>query len=281
MLNIRLDYIEKLLTSMKANHLSTLFFLFLCSCQVDEYSPNQKFDEGSPVEVNAREIKSLPQKPPGSPLRIAVSADTQRAYRECEVFVDHINSRNDIDFVVLNGDVSDFGLLAEFRAVEKIYSGLNVPFITIIGNHDQLANGYDVYTRMFGPANFTFNHASVKFVCFDSNSREHKFNGEAPDMVWLADHLKLEPGVNHLIAISHVSSTDFDFDSNVAGQYEDLMNDTPGVLASIHAHQHSAHIIYSRNGRGIPFIITSAILNRAYTQIDISNDTLTATEKSF
>jgi Icc protein len=267
---------------MKPNFLVTLLmFPLLWGCQVNEYSPNQKFNEKSPTEVNARELKTLPQKPPGSPLRIAVSGDTQRTYKETQLFVDHINSRNDIDFVFLNGDVSDFGLLAEFEGVEKIYSGLKVPFITIIGNHDQLANGYDVYKRMFGPVNFTFNYGGVKFVCFDSNSREHNFDGKIPDMDWLHENLKLEPGVKNLIAMSHVSSTDSDFDSRLTAPYEELMNSTPGVLASIHSHQHSAHLIYSNNGTGVPYIITDAIVNRAYTLIDINNDRLTATESSF
>jgi Icc protein len=253
----------------------------LWGCQVNEYSPNQKFNEKSPTEVNARELQLLAQKVAGKTLRIAVSGDTQRTYKESQLFVDHINSRNDIDFVFLNGDVSDFGLLAEFEGVEKIYGQLKVPFITIIGNHDQLANGYDVYTRMFGVVNFTFNYGGVKFVCFDSNSREHNFNGQIPDMDWLSKNLKLEPGVKNLIAMSHVSSIDSDFDSRLTAPYEALMNNTPGVLASIHSHQHSAHLIYSENGKGIPYIITNAIVNRAYTLVDINNDKLTATEVSF
>jgi len=260
-------------------------FLFalsvFCGCQLDEYSPNQKFNGQSPSDVNARELSTFPQKPAGSPIRVAVSGDTQRTYKEAQLFVDHINARDDIDFVFLNGDISDFGLLGEFVGVEKIYSQLKVPFVSIIGNHDQLANGYEVYKRMFGAVNFTFNYAGIKFVCFDSNSREHNFNGQIPDMNWLASNLKLEPGIKNLIAVSHVSSIDSDFDSRLTLPYENLLNGTPGVLASIHSHQHSAHLIYSKNGKGIPYIITSGIVNRSYTLIDINNDQLTATEASF
>jgi Icc protein len=260
-----------------------LFFALplLISCNATEFSPNQKFNDNTATDVNATEIRSLPSKPSGSPIRIAVSGDTQRKYNESQLFVDHINARDDVDFVVLNGDVSDFGLLLEFDGIYKIYSGLKVPFITVIGNHDQVANGYDIFLRMFGPTNFTFDYAGVKFVCHDSNSREHNFDGLIPDISWLKQNLTLDPDTKHIVALSHVPPTDGDFDQQLRNGYENLMNSTPGLLASIHSHQHSPDVIYRKDGQGIPFIITNAIVNRAYTIIDISNDQLTAQAVTF
>jgi len=260
-----------------------LFFAlpFLFGCNSTEFSPNQKFNDNTATDVNAKEIRTLASKASGSPIRIAVSGDTQRKYNESKLFVEHINSRNDIDFVVLNGDVSDFGLLLEFDGIYKIYSGLKVPFITVIGNHDQVANGYDIFQRMFGQTNFTFNYAGVKFVCHDSNSREHNFDGLIPDISWLKQNLKLDLNTQHIVALSHVPPTDGDFDPELRNNYEDLMNNTPGMLASIHSHQHSPDVIYRQDGKGIPFIITNAIVNRAYTIIDISNEQLTAQAVNF
>lgn len=255
--------------------------LIVCSCNVSEYSPNQKFNRTSATNVNATQIAKLPEKSQGTAFRVAVSGDTQRMYHEARLFVDHINSRNDIDFVILNGDISDFGLLLEFDAINKIYSGLRVPFIAVIGNHDILANGEDVYKRMFGPLNFTFNYAGVKFVCHDSNSREYNFNGTVPNLDWLSSNLQLEDGINNIVAFSHVPPTDNDFDQNLKTPYETLMNKSPGVLASIHSHQHSDQVIYRQNDQGVPFIITNAIVNRAYTIIDIQDAKLTAEAASF
>ena len=266
---------------MKSTFLACLVAVLLSSCNVNEFSPNQKFNADSPTDVNAKEISTLPEKVAGSAIRIAVSGDTQRKYNEAQLFVDHINSRDDIDFVILNGDISDFGLLLEFQGIYKIYSGLKVPFISVIGNHDQLANGYDVYKRMFGQTNFTFNYGGVKFVCHDSNSREHGFDGTIPDLAWLRDNLKMENGINNIVALSHVPPTDGDFDKNLEQPYEDLFNTTPGMLASIHSHQHSPDVIYRKNDTGIPFIITNAIVNRAYTIIDISNGQLHAQAEGF
>ncbi len=258
-----------------------LFFLLLWGCNSDEYSPNQKFNRSTPTNVNAREIAKLPSKAPGSIIRIAVSGDTQRSYKESEDFVALINSRTDIDFVVLNGDISDFGLLLEFNGIYKIYDKLQAPFISVIGNHDLVANGSDIYKRMFGELNFTFKYGGIKFISHDTNGREYDFNGTVPNMSWLKNNLKLDAGTDRLIAFSHVPPMDGDFDPKLAASYTDLMNATPGMLASIHSHQHHAQTIHYENGTGIPFIVTNAIVKRAFTLITITNGQIAAQEVNF
>ncbi|MEJ5995204.1 metallophosphoesterase [Pedobacter sp. Du54] len=265
----------------KINFCFSLLFLTLWGCNSDEYSPNQKFNRSTATAVNSREISELPSKPAGTTIRIAVSGDTQRNYKESEDFVTLINARKDIDFVVLNGDISDFGLLLEFDGIYKIYDKLNVPFISVIGNHDLVANGSDVYKHMFGDLNFTFNYAGIKFVCHDTNGREYDFNGTTPNMAWLRNNLKLENGVDRLLAFSHVPPTDGDFDPKLTTPYQDLLNQTPGMIASIHSHQHQPEITKYQNGKGIPFIITNAIVNRAFTLITITNGQIAAEEIKF
>lgn len=257
--------------------ITALFF----SCNPDEYSPNQKFSKDTPQQVNAKQIALLPNKPLGSKIRIAVSGDTQRMYKESQLFVDLINKRNDIDFVVINGDISDFGQLLEFEGIHRIYSQLKVPFIAVVGNHDLVANGPYIYRRMFGEFNFTFSYAGVKFVCHDSNSREYNFTGKVPDLDWLRANLKLDLNTNNIVAFSHVPPTDGDFDPKLKVDYEKLFNNTHGMLASIHSHQHAPDKIYKTDGTGIPFIITNAIVNRAFTIIDISNGDLQTHSVSF
>lgn len=256
-------------------------FIVLWGCNSDEYSPNQKFNRSTATDVNAKEISKLPIKTAGTTIRIAVSGDTQRNYKEAENFVTLINARNDIDFVVLNGDISDFGLLLEFNGIYKIYDKLKVPFISVIGNHDLVANGSDVYKRMFGELNFTFNYAGIKFVCHDTNGREYDFNGSTPNMAWLKNNLKLAIGTDRLIAFSHVPPTDGDFDPKLAKPYQDLLNQTSGMIASIHSHQHQSQIVRYQNGTGIPFIITNAIVNRAFTLITVTNERIDAQEINF
>lgn len=266
---------------LKTKYCVLLAFMSVIGCNADEYSPNQKFNRSTPSTINSREISELPTKPSGTTIKIAVSGDTQRSYKQSEDFVALINARNDIDFVVLNGDISDFGLLLEFNGIYKIYNELNVPFISIIGNHDLVANGTDVYKRMFGDLNFTFKYAGIKFVCHDTNGREYDFNGSTPNMEWLRNNLKLEAGTDRLLAFSHVSPFDGDFDPKLSLSYQDLLNQTPGLIASIHSHQHQPQIIRYQNQTGIPFIITNAIVKRAFTLITITDGQIAAEEINF
>lgn len=258
-------------------------FIFCClSCNSDEYSPNQVFGSNTPKAVNAKEISLLQPKAAGSTIKFVISGDTQRSYAESKLFVDHVNARNDIDFVILNGDISDFGLVAEFEGIYKIYERLNIPYISVIGNHDLVANGRAVYERMFGPLNFTFNYAGIKFVCHDTNGREYDFDGSTPNLKWLKSNLTLDAGITNLVAISHVPPIDGDFDPALASPYQTLFNQTPGLIASIHSHRHDNLKTYYQNGSsGVPFLVTNAIVNRAYTIIEIKNGQINAQEINF
>ncbi|MCX2479611.1 metallophosphoesterase [Pedobacter sp. MC2016-15] len=266
---------------MRRNILIYLLPIFLLSCGTAEFSPNQRFNSGSPQNVNATQIAKLAQKTPGAVIRIAVSSDTHTAYDDSRDFVKYVNSTGGFDFAVLNGDITNFGLLTEFEGIEKIYEGLNIPFVTVIGNHDENAEGNSVYQRMFGEKNFTFSYGGIKFICHDTNSREHSFDGTAPDMDWLRKNMV--PDANHpfLIAFSHVPSFDGDFDPSLRQPYEQLFNTTSGVLASVHSHRHSTDSIYKPDSTSIPFIVTNTILNRTFTVIEISNGQLSTHPVSF
>ncbi len=260
----------------------SLLILALISCNADEYSPNQVFNKNTPTEVNAKQIALLNQQPFKSTIRIAFSGDTQRSSAETVLFVDHVNARNDIDFVILNGDISDFGLLQEFRDIHRFYARLDVPFISVIGNHDLVANGRAVYEHMFGPLNFTFTYSGIKFVCHDTNGREYNFDGSAPNLTWLKSNLTLGNGITNIVAVSHVPPIDADFDPALVTPYQTLFNQTPGLIASLHSHRHGELKTYYQTGTsGVPFIVTNAIVNSAYTIIEIKNGQISAQEVSF
>lgn len=267
---------------MKKQLLFLVVAMLSFSCNSDEYSPNQVFGSNTPKDVNSKQLNILKTKAAGTAIRVAISGDTQRSYNESTAFVNAINDRNDIDFVILNGDISDFGLVAEFEGIYKIYSRLDVPFISIIGNHDLVANGRAVYERMFGPLNFTFNYGSVKFVCHDTNGREYNFDGSTPNLNWLKKNLSLESGITNIVTISHVPPVDADFDPAIVSPYQTLFNQTPGLIASLHSHRHDNLKTYYQTGTsGVPFIVTNAIVNSAYTIIEIKNGQISAQEINF
>ena len=110
-----------------------------------EYHPYDLDIDGE-TDVNRRNIERIETATYGKEeIRFAVISDTQRWYDETEDAVEALNQRNDLDFVLHTGDMSDFGLKLEFEKQRDILSGLKVPFVCLLGNHDCLATGLDVF----------------------------------------------------------------------------------------------------------------------------------------
>jgi 3',5'-cyclic-AMP phosphodiesterase len=214
--------------------------LLVGACNNFEFSPNQTFDRNSPRDLNAVNMARLAELPVDDTITIAFVGDSQRFYDQVERFVKKVNTISQVDFVLLAGDISDFGLLNEFEWVHKRLSKLAKPYIAVIGNHDVIANGENVFRRMYGPLDFSFVYDSVKFIIHNTNGREYP-SREVPDLTWLEQELNAEPsdGVKHYIAVSHVPPTDGDFKQQLIEPYTALFRSTPGFLVSLHGHVHN------------------------------------------
>jgi 3',5'-cyclic-AMP phosphodiesterase len=260
---------------LKSVTIACLSVFFLVSCDKLEYSPNQKFDGYTPQNINQANLTRLANNSRDDTVRFILTGDTQRAYQDARDFVQKTNTLKGIDFVVIAGDISDFGLLQEMKWITKIYDGLNVPYIGVIGNHDLTANGGDVFRKIFGELNYSFVYHGVKFICINTNSREVNFNGTVPDINWLDTQVRPQPGVNHVVAISHVAPYTADFDSNLEQEFVAKLESTGSCLASLHAHDHNPGY-NAPYENGIPFIITGGILKRNFTIITIVDGELEA-----
>ena len=122
-------------------------------------------------------------------IRFALIGDTQRWYDETEDFVNALNKRNDIDFVIHGGDVSDFGLTKEFLWQRDILNKLKVPYVVLLGNHDCLANGIEVFRKVFGDENFSFIAGRTKFVCLNTNALEFDYSLPVPDFQFIEQEI--------------------------------------------------------------------------------------------
>ena len=74
-------------------------------------------------------------------IRLALISDTQRHYDETAAAVRALNARDDVDFVIHAGDMTDFGMRAEFERQRDLLERLRVPYVVLPGNHDCLATG--------------------------------------------------------------------------------------------------------------------------------------------
>lgn len=269
-----------------------LVIFSVCSgCTKIEFSPNQKFDGDSPVAINRDNLSHLLKTEDDDTLRFVLSGDSQRSYDNVTDFVATVNRMQGIDFVILDGDISDFGLLQEMKWIDALYSGLKVPYIGVIGNHDLQANGNDVFRRMYGELNYSFVYDSIKFVCHDTNSREYNFNGTAPDLKWLRNEFRTENGIKGFVAVGHVPPFATDFDPGLETEYLHILSSV-NLLGSLYAHINKTGVFYYTNdgdrtfythadgsayeNESPPFIVTNAIANREFLIVEIVNGKLSS-----
>jgi 3',5'-cyclic AMP phosphodiesterase CpdA len=217
--------------------LFSISFLLLSSCEKFEYSPYQEKNNVTPEALNASNIQKLIANEGNADdtVTILFTGDSQRFYSSLDALVQKTNSIPNIDFLVLAGDISDFGLLQEFLWVHERLEKLTVPYLCVIGNHDLTANGSKVYSKIWGPKNFSFVYKGYKFLFHDTNGREYNFNGQVPDLAWLRAELS---GAEYYVGVSHVPPYDADFDNNLEFTYKNMLSSTSGFILSLHGHLH-------------------------------------------
>ena len=171
------------------NLYTLLVCLLLAGCDLIDYHPYDVRISGE-TDVNAHNIEQIEAKCKGkTTIRFITMGDSQRWYDETEDFVKEVNKRDDIDFVIHGGDMSDFGLTKEFLWQRDIMNGLKVPYVVLIGNHDCLGTGAETYQAVFGPTNFSFIAGNVKFVCLNTNALEYDYSEPIPNFGFMEQEL--------------------------------------------------------------------------------------------
>lgn len=173
--------------------ISGIAMMLFTACNVIEYHPYDTRITGD-TDVNARNILRIENSMSGrKSIRFAMISDTQRRYDETEDVVNLINSRGDIDFVLHGGDLADFGETKEFLWARDVMDKLQVPYVCLLGNHDCLGTGRDVFRTVFGEENFSFVAGNVRFICLNTNALEYDYSYPVPDFNFMEDALNTVP----------------------------------------------------------------------------------------
>lgn len=223
--------------------LSILMVSVIVSCDKFEYSPYQtELPKGTPKGLNAHNIALIKSNEESGltddTVTIIYTGDSQRFYDDLEKLVRRANQIPNVDFLVFCGDIADFGLLQEYLWIHERLKRLHYPYLAVIGNHDLVHQDGEVFTEMYGDKNFTLDYKGYTFLFHDTNSREYNFNGQVPNIGWLASNINQSKS-NWLVGVSHVPPFDVDFDSNLEHPYKNLLASTPNFILSLHGRLHN------------------------------------------
>jgi predicted phosphodiesterase len=198
-----------------------------------EFSPFEtdlRDDEQDWTEANLERLRDTP--PPHGAWKLAAISDSHSGYEELAELVEIFNERGDISLVLHAGDMTDFGLRQEYRWSLEQLSRLEMPWLTVIGNHDALSNGPGVYAHMFGPLDYSFEWGGVRFVCFNSNRLE--FGSDVPDWDWV-EAKSVAPEGGGTVILTHIPP--WAPELSAEERFAEIAA-LPGMLLSLHGHLH-------------------------------------------
>ena len=232
-----------MLESIKKDIAKIILYTEICcfsGCELIEYHPYDTRIYGD-KEVNLTQIEELKNRCSSKEsIRFILMGDSQRCYDETEAFVNHVNTRNDIDFVIHGGDISDFGLTREFIWARDIMNKLNVPYVTLIGNHDVLGNGSAVFEEIFGADNFSFIAGKTKFICLNTNALEYDYSHPVPDFGFLNSEMGTrQDEYTQTVAVMHSKPYCDQFNNNVAEYFHYTLKNFKNLRFCLHAHEHN------------------------------------------
>lgn len=100
-----------------------------------------------------------------------------------------INALPGIAFVILSGDVTEFGSDQELRLARQILDSLRIPWYVVPGNHDTnwSENGGNTFRTIFGSETFSFTYGGYRFAGTSSGPNMRMSPGQVPreNLVWM------------------------------------------------------------------------------------------------
>lgn len=179
----------------------SVVFLAQCKFNVSPYAVDVP-----KLLLNSRNLASIQnnEQNDSDDFKIALTADIHNYYQELSDLVERING-DSYRFTIVAGDITNLGLKEEVETTNSFLYRLKSPFLVAIGNHDLLANGRIIYSRVYGSENFSFEYKDVLFVFVNNNNWET--SGKAPDLKWIKNVLS-NSGATRKILVMHVPPDD-------------------------------------------------------------------------
>jgi outer membrane protein assembly factor BamB/predicted MPP superfamily phosphohydrolase len=192
-----------------------------------------------------------------------------------------INQEKSIQFVVISGDITEFGADTEIDLAKQILDSLNKPWYIIPGNHDGnwSESGANTFKKAFGNETFCFKAGKFVFLGTNCGPNMRMGPGQIPreNIVWLDSALKTIPDPTPIIFVNHYPQ-----DSSLNNWYEAIDRlKKKNIQLILCGHGHANHKL---NFEGIPAIMGRSNLRAkqeggGYNIVTIQNDSVDYAER--
>jgi outer membrane protein assembly factor BamB/predicted phosphodiesterase len=190
--------------------------------------------------------------------------------------VKDINANTELEFVLVSGDITEFGADTELQTAKGILDGLNKPWYVIPGNHDMnwSESGGNSFKTVFGYETFAFKQHGILFLGTNCGPNMRMSPGQVPreNLVWLDSVLKATPKETPIIFVNHYPQ-----DSSLNNWFEIINRlKTHNIQLIICGHGHSNHHL---NFEGIPGVMGRSNLRAkdsvgGYNIVTLSGDSV-------
>jgi outer membrane protein assembly factor BamB/predicted MPP superfamily phosphohydrolase len=205
------------------------------------------------------------------------------ANEDLERTVKDLNSMTDLDFVILAGDITEFGSDAELTEAKNLLDKLNKPWYIVPGNHDSKwsESGCNSFVRIFGSESYVFEKKGILFIGTPSGPNMRMGDGLIPReyIVFIDSVLKNLP--NPQIPIVFVNH--YPLDNSLSNYYLIIdMLKTRNIQVSLLGHGHANKLF---DFEGIPGVMGRSNLRAqkdtgGYNLVTIKNDSIYFAERT-
>ncbi|RYG23544.1 MAG: metallophosphoesterase, partial [Chitinophagaceae bacterium] len=196
--------------------------------------------------------------------------------------VKDINENTAIQFVVITGDITEFGADEEIKLAKQILDSLNKPWHIIPGNHDGnwSESGANTFKAIFKSETFSFKAGKYVFLGTHCGPNMRMGPGQIPreNIVWLDSVLQTIPDTTPLIFLNHYPQ-----DAGLNNWYEAIDRlKQKNIQLLLCGHGHSNQKL---NFEGIPSVMGRSNLRAkadtgGYNIVTIKDDKVTYEEKT-
>ena len=213
-----------------------------------------------------------------SDVHISIGAPSVEGTAAC---VEDINKNTDIQFVIISGDIANFGADDELACAKNIFDKLNKPWFIVAGNHDATwsESGTNSFAKAFGYERFSFDAGGIKFLGTQCGPNVRMAPALIPreSMLWLDSCINALPDNQPFVFVNH-----YPLDSSLL-KYDEVLNllKKKNIQFSINGHWHSDNAM---DYEGVPGAIVRSTLatkkgDIGYVIVNVEGATVTFSDK--